>query len=222
MLNPVGEYDDSDNSAFSGNAAKATWRPQIMSVQLTISQGVQAVQRILVSGISGAGKSTLAAQLSARLGIPYHELDAMHHGPGWVKRESFESDVHRFADQSTWISDDQYHHFLGDLLWQRADTVVWLNLPRRTVMWRVINRSLARVILRRRLWNDNRETWRKMVFDPTHPVRWAWNQHSVRRRETAERIVRLPYVRVVQLVSARQTRRWLRTLPDTRNPGSGM
>lgn len=172
------------------------------------------MQKILIGGISGSGKSTLAARLSARLAIPYHELDALHHGPGWVKRESFEADVRRFADKSRWISDDQYHCFLGDLLWECADTIVWLDLPRRTVMWRVVRRSLARVITRRMLWNGNRESWRALIFSPTHPVRWAWSQHSVRRRETAARIAKYPQVQVVQLVSAGQARRWLATLPD--------
>lgn len=172
------------------------------------------MQRILVGGISGSGKSTLAAALSARLTIAYHELDALHHGPGWTKRKSFEADVRGFAAKREWICDDQYHHLLGDLLWERADTVVWLDLPRRTVMWRVIRRSMARVMTRRRLWNDNRETWRNLLCSPTHPVRWAWTQHGVRRRDTAARIARYPHVEVVHLVSTTQVRSWFRLLPN--------
>lgn len=174
------------------------------------------MHRILIGGISGSGKSTLAARLSARLTIPYHELDALHHGPEWTKRESFESDVEAFANEPEWLTEDQYHPFLGELLWECADTVIWLDLPRRTVMFRVIRRSLVRVVARQALWNGNRETWRKLLFDPTHPIRWAWTQHGVRRRATAERIERHPQVRVVRLTTVRQVDQWLRSLPTGR------
>lgn len=46
---------------------------------------------------SGSSKSRLAARLSTQLAITYHELDVLHHGPGWVKRESFKADVRRCA-----------------------------------------------------------------------------------------------------------------------------
>ena len=39
--------------------------------------------RIAVIGNSGSGKSTLARTLSARLGIPHIELDALNWQPGW-------------------------------------------------------------------------------------------------------------------------------------------
>ncbi|MFJ4656830.1 AAA family ATPase [Nocardia sp. NPDC088792] len=174
--------------------------------------------RILVGGISGSGKSTLAAAVSARLAIPYHELDALHHGPGWTKRDSFEDEVHAFAGEPVWICDDQYHRFLGDLLWERADTILWLDLPRHIVITRVVRRSLIRIITRRALWSGNRETWRQLVCDPTHPVRWAWTQHGVRRNETVTRIADHPHVRVVRLTSPREVRRWLGALPSRSAP----
>ncbi|WP_219470668.1 hypothetical protein [Nonomuraea rhizosphaerae] len=167
------------------------------------------MNRIIVSGISGAGKTTLARKLSERLGLPRHELDALHHGPGWVKRPEFESDVDGFSRGGRWVSEDQYHRALGDLLWERADTVVWLDLPRRTVMWRVVRRSVARAVSGRELWNGNREAWRDWL-EPDHPVRWAWRHHGRRRRETAARAERHPDVRVIRLRTAREARNWLK------------
>ena len=99
------------------------------------------MRRVLVSGISGAGKSTLARQVAAACSLPYTELDALHHGPGWVKRPEFEADAAALAAGERWITEDQYQTFIGDLLWQRADTVLWLDLPRRVVMWRVVTRT---------------------------------------------------------------------------------
>ncbi|MCO6011063.1 hypothetical protein NE236_39520 [Actinoallomurus purpureus] len=166
------------------------------------------MDRVLIAGISGAGKTTLARWLSEQHGLPRYELDALHHGPGWVKRPAFESDVKEFSARDRWVTEDQYHRALGDLLWERADTVVWLDLPRRTVMWRVVRRSIVRSVTRRPLWNGNRESFRDWL-DADHPIRWAWSQYDRRRRETAERAARHPAVTVVHLRTARQARRWL-------------
>ncbi len=43
------------------------------------------IVRISVVGVSGAGKSTVARMAAARLGVPYIELDAIHHGPDWTE-----------------------------------------------------------------------------------------------------------------------------------------
>jgi adenylate kinase family enzyme len=166
------------------------------------------VDKVLIAGISGAGKTTLARRLSDRYDLPRYELDALHHGAGWVKRPEFESDVKEFSARDRWITEDQYHRALGDLLWDRADTVIWLDLPRRTVMWRVIRRSIVRSITRRPLWNGNRESFRDWL-DADHPIRWAWTQFDRRRRETTERVTRHPAVTVIRLRTARQARHWL-------------
>ncbi|MEV7005377.1 hypothetical protein [Streptosporangium sp. NPDC051022] len=168
------------------------------------------MNRVLIAGISGAGKTTLARRLESRIGLPHHELDALHHGPGWRKRPEFESDVEAFSAGPRWVTEDQYHSALGDLLWERADTLVWLDLPRLTVMRRVVWRSLLRAVTRRELWNGNRESVRDWL-DAEHPIRWAWSQHDRRRQRTAERILRHPHLGVVRLRTARAARRFGRT-----------
>jgi adenylate kinase family enzyme len=165
------------------------------------------MERVLIAGISGSGKTTLAQALEQRLGLPRYELDALHHGPGWVKRPEFEADVGAFAAGERWVTEAQYPNVLGDLLWKRADTLVWLDLPRATVMKQVLRRSVARAVTRRELWNGNREGFRDWL-DPGHPVRWAWSRHAGRRILTAERIAAHPHLAVVHLTSAREARQW--------------
>jgi hypothetical protein len=56
--------------------------------------------------------------------------------------------------------------------------VVWLDLPRRTVMRQVTGRTLRRTLSRQQLWNGNREPlvnlcpWRSESI-----LNWAWTQH---------------------------------------------
>ncbi|HVB53196.1 MAG TPA: hypothetical protein VNF24_03265, partial [Candidatus Acidoferrales bacterium] len=74
-----------------------------------------------------------------------------------------------------WVIDGNYRN-VRDLVWARADTVVWLDLPRRVVMTTVIRRTLHGVRTRRELWNGNRENWRNALsLDPCHSiVVWTW------------------------------------------------
>ena len=172
--------------------------------------GIAIVDRVLIGGISGAGKTTLAKHLEARFGLPRHELDALHHGPNWQPREAFRADVEQFARTPRWVTEDQYHSVLDDLLLTRADTYVWLDLPRPTIMFRVFRRSLHRASTGRELWNGNRESFRDWL-DPEHPLRWAWSQHAAKRRRTQDQLSGHQHLRVVHLTSARAARDWLRS-----------
>ncbi|MFF4607854.1 adenylate kinase [Streptomyces sp. NPDC001339] len=170
--------------------------------------------RVLVAGVCGAGKTTMAAALATRYGLPHHELDALFHGPGWVKRPEFEADVHAFAHQGRWVCEDQYDGYLGDLLWERANRLVWVDMPYTTVMRRVVGRSLVRLITRRTLWNGNRERWRSLLFDPKHPARFALSHHASHRADVAARLARHPELVVVRLTSAAEADRWFDSLPE--------
>ena len=170
------------------------------------------MRRVIVVGISGSGKTTLARRLAARIGVPHVELDALRHGPGWQPRAEFERDARAAADRPGWVVDGDYAD-VRDLFWERADTLVWLDLPRSVVMARVIRRSAARAALRRELWNGNRESFRDWS-DREHPIRWAWSQHGRRRRELAVRVAepRFAGLRVIRIRRAADAAGWLLTV----------
>jgi adenylate kinase family enzyme len=174
----------------------------------------------MVGGISGSGKTTLAKAIAVRRGLPYHEMDALAHGPQWARRPSFDADVAAVAAQDEWVFDSHGYSSNRDLLWSRADTLVWLDYPRRVVMARVVRRSLRRATGREQLWAGNTESfldWRQ----PDHPIRWAWTQHAGRAADIAARIADPSYqqVTVVHLRSPRQARAWLASLPTVFSRG---
>ena len=144
------------------------------------------MHRIVVVGTSGSGKSTLARALAARLGMARLELDAVHHLPGWepIDDAAFRREVAAFvATHDRWVADGNYE-VVRDLLWEPADTVVWLDVDRAVATWRVVRRTARRLVTREPLWNGNREQWRNVLSsDPERSiVRWAWTTHAERRR----------------------------------------
>jgi adenylate kinase family enzyme len=165
--------------------------------------------RVLVAGTSGAGKTTLARAVAGVLGVPHTEIDALYHGAGWVPRPSFEADVAAFTAGPAWVTEWQYPS-VRELLADRADLLVWLDLPLRTVLRQVVVRTLRRRLGRQVLWNGNLEPpLRTFLTDREHIVRWAWSSH----RPTGERVRAVERSRgqlvVVRLRSRREARRWV-------------
>jgi adenylate kinase family enzyme len=137
---------------------------------------------VSVVGNSGSGKTTLSRHLGAELGVPHIELDAIFHQPGWTELsvEEFRRRVAEELDQHDgWVVDGNYGA-VRDLVWAAADTVVWFDLPRSTVMRRLVGRTLRRAITREELWNGNREPIGGMFRrDPRENiVRWSWTHHA--------------------------------------------
>lgn len=141
---------------------------------------------ISVIGSSGSGKSTTARRLSAALGLPYLELDSVMHQPGWtpIAKDVFRARVDEFTRQPRWVVDGNYtSHGIADIVWPRADTVIWVDPPRWVVMGQVVRRTLGRVVTGEELWNGNREDWRSL-FDPRpekNIILWAWTRHRPTR-----------------------------------------
>lgn len=79
---------------------------------------------------------------------------------------------------------DGNYSVVQDIIWGRADTVIWLDLPRHRVMRRVIRRTLRRMATRAELWNGNRESWRNLFrLQPAESIIvWAWTQHRMYQR----------------------------------------
>jgi adenylate kinase family enzyme len=143
--------------------------------------GSAFVRRVSVVGNSGSGKSTLARRLAATLCVPYVELDSLFHQPGWqpLPKPEFQRLVTARARADGWVIDGNYSAVRPDV-WARADTVVWFDLPRATVMRRIIWRTVRRSVTRQELWNGNREPLANFLhWAPQDSIiSWAWHNHA--------------------------------------------
>jgi adenylate kinase family enzyme len=130
------------------------------------------VERLSVVGNSGSGKTTLAKKLARGLSNDFLEPDSIVHLPGWIDlpMDQFRAQVGDFVAGKQWVVDGNYSDVL-DIIWDRADTVVWLDYPRRLVMQRVIGRTLRRLITREELWHGNREPLTNITtLDPQRSI----------------------------------------------------
>jgi adenylate kinase family enzyme len=168
-------------------------------------------RRIIVLGASGNGKTTVARALAARFGVPHVELDALHHGPNWTEApaQEFRARVAAALDGDGWVADGDYSRKLGDLVLERAETVVWLDQPLALILWRLWRRTSRRIRSRKELWSGNRESWRGAFWGHESLFVWTIRTYFRNRHTLPERFARHPRLEVVRLRSPREVERYL-------------
>jgi adenylate kinase family enzyme len=168
------------------------------------------VQRVSVQGVPGSGKSTVGRAIAARLGVPFTELDALHWGRGWSEASTEEllALVTPLVAKERWVIDGRYRSKLGDLVIARADTVVWLDLPIRVWLPRLVRRTARRMVLREELWNGNRERVHNL-FERPNLFEWAWQKHREDRTFIPRWVEAHPQATLVRLRSAREVREFV-------------
>jgi adenylate kinase family enzyme len=128
------------------------------------------MKRVLVIGGPGSGKSTLARRLHAMTGLPLFHLDQLFWRPGWRKtpKAEWESTLRQLAAREEWIMDGCYDSSFH-IRMPRADTVIWLDLPRRVAFPRVLRRIAMGFGRVRQDAAPGCPEWLDWEF-----LRWAW------------------------------------------------
>lgn len=170
-------------------------------------------RRIVVVGSTGSGKTTLASQLAARLGTRHIELDALHWEPEWTPatRDVFRSRVDAAVASDDWVADGNYSA-VRDLLWARADTLIWLDYALPVILARLTRRTLARIVNRQELWNGNRERFANAFLSRESIFLWLLGSYRRLRREYPLLLSQPEYAHlsVVRLRSPREAAAWLK------------
>ncbi|MCL5115535.1 MAG: topology modulation protein [Firmicutes bacterium] len=103
------------------------------------------MQRILVMGVSsGVGKSTFARRLGESLKLPVYHLDTLFWNPGWLESspEEFRARQAALTIHDAWIIEGNYTQTY-ELRAERADTIIYLELPLALCIFRVVRRWLT-------------------------------------------------------------------------------
>jgi hypothetical protein len=147
--------------------------------------------------------------LAERLSVRYVELDALHHGPNWTPAtaaELREKVVSAIDGAPGWVVDGHYPNKLGTLLTDRAELIVWLDLPLGTKLRRLTRRTAWRWFRNEELWNGNRETLKDMFWGREALFAWAVSSHFRHRKQLPLQLVGRP---VVRLRSVGEVADWL-------------
>jgi adenylate kinase family enzyme len=168
-------------------------------------------QRISIVGTTGSGKTTLAGQVSQRLQIPHVELDALHWEPNWTtaEHEVFRDRVTQALSGDRWVVDGNYG-VVRDIIWERADTVVFLDYSFWVIMRRLLERTLRRSLKQEELWSGNRESIRRSFLSQDSILIWMLKTYQERRKKYPALFQQPEYAHlsIVHLLSSKMAEEW--------------
>jgi len=178
------------------------------------SKTLDGCQRILVLGRTGSGKTTLARELAASRGVPHVELDALYFSADFstVPRSVLRERTIEAIAGDRWVTDGN-KSAVRDLVWPRADTVIWLDYPLVVCLLRLGRRAVWRtsMLTARAAETGEKAGLPKQLLAAAKGVITALRSHRGQRGEYPRMFAepKNQHLAVVRLRSPRATRRWL-------------
>ena len=167
--------------------------------------------RIAVIGPSGSGKTTLGRWIEREQGLPFVDLDDLHWRPGWTEAPltAFRTAVALSTQRPRWVVVGNYAK-VRDLVWPRAQLVVWLDLPLLTVLGRTTSRGLRQWWTREPICNGNRQTLRYIFLGGEALLPYTLRTCHARRREWPALLASHQHLTVHRLRNNSQVAQWQR------------
>lgn len=140
--------------------------------------------RIALIGPSGSGKTTLGRFIERELALPFTDLDDLHWRPGWIEAplEAFRLAVDVVTQRPRWVVAGNYAT-TRNLVWPRAQAIVWLDLPLATVLRRSALRALRQWWTREPICNGNRQRLAHIVVGRDALLPYTLRSFHARRRD---------------------------------------
>ncbi|MEJ2758314.1 MAG: hypothetical protein P8046_07515, partial [Anaerolineales bacterium] len=158
-------------------------------------------------------KTSLAAEIAIRIGVPHIELDSLFWLEHWVSldRETFRWKVSEALSPDQWVADGNYSSKVQDIVWGRAQVVLWLDYPFLLVLSRLLRRTFRRAFTRELLWGKNRESLLKAFFSRDSLILYFLRTYKKKREQYARLSVspEFSHLQFFRLGSPQQAREWV-------------
>ncbi|MFN7113842.1 MAG: hypothetical protein ACK4PK_05725 [Alphaproteobacteria bacterium] len=169
-------------------------------------------RRITVIGATGSGKTTFAQRLAAQGGRAFCDLDDLYWLPGWQVRDAadFHARAAAAAAGDDWVICGNYSAVRA-AIWPRAEAIVWLDFPFYLVFWRLLSRSLRRLVDKNPICNGNTESLRTFLSKDSIMV-WLFRSYWRHRRQYGAIFADAglyPQADYIRLRSAAAAEKWL-------------
>jgi adenylate kinase family enzyme len=174
-------------------------------------------RRVVVIGVTSSGKSTLAEKLARRFDLNYIELDALNWEPNWqaAPLEVFRARVEKATEAETWIVAGNYH-IVRNLIWPKAEAVIWLDYPLLTVLRQLTQRTFRRWWTQELLWGTNREPlWNHFKLWSTESLyHWLFQTYWRRKREYPMLLAQPEHrhLKLIRFTHPRELQQWMARL----------
>lgn len=167
------------------------------------------MDRVIVIGCSGSGKSTLSQKLHKILQLPIIHLDRYYWQAKWqaTKQEAWDQKVTEFALTDRWIIDGNYSRTLNIRI-ERADVIVFLDMPRWLCMYRIVKRRIQYHGRTRPDLNEDCPEKLDIGF-----LKWVWDYRKRNRVKTLEKLEQVKqHKKVVIIRNKKQLEEWVEQL----------
>jgi len=154
------------------------------------------MKRVCVVGCGGSGKSTFSQKLGEITGLPVFYLDVHFWQAGWVERKTDEwrSIINELLKEEQWIMDGSFNG-TQDIRFAKADTIIFLDLPR----YRCMINAMKRVIIYR---NKRRIDMAEGCFErfDFDFYKWIWSYKKKYGKIVKERLRKLQYKKEIVIL----------------------
>ena len=153
-------------------------------------------------------------QLAEKIGGDFIELDALYWDPNWTPAELsvFYKRVETATSSQVWVVAGNYRG-VRDLIWSKAQAVIWLDYPLPILFWRLLTRTVRRWITQEDLWNGNREKlwWHLKFWSEESLFHWLFKTYWRRKREIPQLLALAEYshLKVFHFQTPTETDEWL-------------
>lgn len=163
--------------------------------------------RINVVGTSGSGKTFLSRVIAHRLNFIHIEMDELYWNKDWqpTPDDVFVRNIQKLLRDDEWVLDGNYS-VTDDVKFARAQLVVWIDLPWYQTVFRVITRTVRRVVKNEVLWNANKESFRTSFLSKDSIILWTLKSNFLKRNKYVQTLddPRYSDIKFIRLRSSRE------------------